>query len=559
MKVPIRNYRLIYEIIPLSCNYPLQRYVKYTKFASSWTKSSKSIKYNTEFRKEVTEDMNIQTTPEYIKYEDLHLEADNMTSSDLVKCTKNIKTTLTLLQRIAKLENRQEDLESFTRNRCIDGESICVERDVYITKSELLELLWKNGYSEEEIQVFKTNYSDDYKFHYPELAILFNDHEEIFFKFCLYYRIKKKKLNGEAPLVATLRKSPKLLNWILGFGFTFSFLWSALQNGIMSNYFFFSKTLPFFSVIYLTGLYLQHNYLIPKYRNKKKELKEKIDDIINWEKNALFDQIQVYSKDFECLEVLENLKPIIIESLIQYRKSMLIKAHNKLTMKYLRHLNLLADLEKSRYQEKLEQINQNLLAKIFQNLNPNFCKDNENSLIDECTDYAINILEASQDPNFKLQYKQHPIIKLASTLVGSVIKDVENLQVKNSKSVTMVTLDQVKQVKNIIKDANSPDDLVNCDLDKLEELYQTISECTGCYLIHERDLTENTQVDFLSSISQWSQYIIDIDGINDELTKIDEDYRQSIQKFKLRRLYTFAKGIIESYNILYCKNLNLNE
>lgn len=49
-----------------------------------------------------------------------------------------------------------------------------VEKDVYITKAELMKCIWENGYSENEMNAFEFAFPADYKFHYPggQLAIL---------------------------------------------------------------------------------------------------------------------------------------------------------------------------------------------------------------------------------------------------------------------------------------------------------------------------------------------------------------------------------------------------
>lgn len=42
-----------------------------------------------------------------------------------------------------------------------------VEKDVYITKAELMKCIWENGYSENEMNAFEFAFPADYKFHYP--------------------------------------------------------------------------------------------------------------------------------------------------------------------------------------------------------------------------------------------------------------------------------------------------------------------------------------------------------------------------------------------------------
>lgn len=55
-------------------------------------------------------------------------------------------------------------------SRCEAG--LVVEKDVYVTKSELLEALWENGFSELELNAYEIAFPADYRFHYPGLRIL---------------------------------------------------------------------------------------------------------------------------------------------------------------------------------------------------------------------------------------------------------------------------------------------------------------------------------------------------------------------------------------------------
>lgn len=62
----------------------------------------------------------------------------------------------------------QKTAASTSRPLCIRCENgLVVEKDVFITKDELLKCIWENGFSQNEINAFEVAFPSDYKFHYP--------------------------------------------------------------------------------------------------------------------------------------------------------------------------------------------------------------------------------------------------------------------------------------------------------------------------------------------------------------------------------------------------------
>lgn len=55
-------------------------------------------------------------------------------------------------------------------SRCENG--LTVEKDVFVTKKELIQCLWKNGYSDTEINAFEIAFPGDYRFHYPGTELI---------------------------------------------------------------------------------------------------------------------------------------------------------------------------------------------------------------------------------------------------------------------------------------------------------------------------------------------------------------------------------------------------
>jgi len=75
-------------------------------------------------------------------------------------------------------------------------------------------LMWKNGYSEQERNAVQFTFPSDYKFHYPELSVLFNLEEEDTYKFCMRTRIEKSHI-GELDWEKVKRKGFIRDHWLI--------------------------------------------------------------------------------------------------------------------------------------------------------------------------------------------------------------------------------------------------------------------------------------------------------------------------------------------------------
>lgn len=126
-----------------------------------------------------------------------------------------------------------------------------VEKDAYVTKCEILDCMWRNGYTEEEMDAVKLAFPDDYRFHYPELAVMFDLDEKDCYMYCIKMRASKPE-----DLVELKLKKPN--NLISSYGLIFLGCWFGLSNAVLGNAWFFAKTLPFGAVFYMLAAYLQY-------------------------------------------------------------------------------------------------------------------------------------------------------------------------------------------------------------------------------------------------------------------------------------------------------------
>ena len=81
---------------------------------------------------------------------------------------------------------------------------------------ELLAIMWKNGYSDQERNAVQFTFPTDYKFHYPELSVMFDIPEEDTYKFCMRTRMEASHI-GELDHDATKRNGLIRDHW-LAFG-----------------------------------------------------------------------------------------------------------------------------------------------------------------------------------------------------------------------------------------------------------------------------------------------------------------------------------------------------
>jgi len=106
---------------------------------------------------------------ENVEYDDFLIalpERDHLASM-----TKETPLFVRYLKVLTEKEGRQEDFDAFYE-RAKNG--LTVESDVFISTDELTALMWKNGYSEEERTAIQSTFPSDYKFHYPEVSVLFS-------------------------------------------------------------------------------------------------------------------------------------------------------------------------------------------------------------------------------------------------------------------------------------------------------------------------------------------------------------------------------------------------
>jgi len=129
----------------------------------------------------------------------------------LASFTKEVPLFLRYLKVVTDKEERGEAFKAFVE-RAKSG--LVVESDVYISTEELLALMWKNGFSDQERNAVQFTFPTDYKFHYPELSVLFDIAEEDTYKFCMRTRMEASHI-GELDFDKVKRKGFIRDHWMI--------------------------------------------------------------------------------------------------------------------------------------------------------------------------------------------------------------------------------------------------------------------------------------------------------------------------------------------------------
>ncbi|EER14423.1 hypothetical protein Pmar_PMAR021176 [Perkinsus marinus ATCC 50983] len=168
----------------------------------------------------------------------------------LAKFTKDVPLFIRYLKLVTDQEGRKEAFREFYQ-RCKDG--LTVENDIFLTTDELLALMWKNGYTEKERNAIQATFPSDYRFHYPELSVLFDVPEEDTYKFCLRSRMEKSHIGELDYDKVGINSIPHLIQFIQvkrkGFlrdhWLIFAGGWYIFKNFPFYNYLFYMKTYGF--------------------------------------------------------------------------------------------------------------------------------------------------------------------------------------------------------------------------------------------------------------------------------------------------------------------------
>ncbi|KAK2196916.1 hypothetical protein BdWA1_002165 [Babesia duncani] len=408
-------------------------------------------------------------------FDDIYLAEPSR--EDFYCFTKDLPIFLRYLDLLTRAQDRKQAFLDFTK-RCENG--LVVERDVYITKKELLDCMWSNGYSEEEIKSLKLAFPDDYQFHYPELAVLFDLQEEDCYRFCVRQRASKPE-----ELVQLKLKKPQ--NMISSYGLVFLGCWFGLCNSVLGNAWFFAKTLPFGAVFYMLAAYFQKG--IKEYLWKEEHaLVQNALEEKHYCEAAIYKQLCKYFNDKDCARQVVSFKPELIQRMQNYRMALISKLKREMTDKMHARLRAMA-LEEG-------AIASNLEMRMVQHLMNNFWKTfatNETMKSDAITAAIADVSgETSKDldPVFQFVNNQLKAIEQNDTSVALVqechkLYNILEAEFVNSHSITAAEHEELKDLANACTVEDGSFDLLKLteeQMNRLTRLYSLINSKMGYYV-----------------------------------------------------------------------------
>ncbi|KAL8271928.1 hypothetical protein Esti_004052 [Eimeria stiedai] len=402
--------------------------------------------------------------------------------------TKEAPLFLRFLKLITDVEKRPRAFIDFAK-RCENG--LVVEKDVYITKEELMKCIWENGFSQNEMNAFEFAFPADYKFHYPELAVLFDLPEEDCYKYCIRQRAKTPE-----KLVEIKYEKPK--NLLSSYGLCFLGVWFGFSNQVLSNAWFYSKTFPFGAVFYMLASYFYRN-IREFFWKEERALTQSAKDQKDAGEELLYRQMKKYASDARCLECLSSFKGEVQQQLAEYHSAVVEELRQRLVERVTSKLAAIQQAERT-IEGSLQEV---IVRETVDSFQKQFAADSKQQ--DAALKLAIQSIAGdapSMDPagaHFLASLRElgkANLEKSAAKADGSVIERVAAVFQRREQEFLetfTVSLQEGAEVKELLKNCISGDEY---DFSKLSEeqtkrldvLQETILNRVGFATITEDDI-----------------------------------------------------------------------
>lgn len=253
----------------------------------------------------------------------------------LASFTKEVPLFIRYLKVVTDKEGRPEAFQAFLE-RAKSG--LVVESDVFISTEELLALMWKNGFSDSERNAIQFTFPSDYKFHYPELSVLFDLSEEDTYKFCMRTRMESSHI-GELDWDKVKRRGLIRDHWLI-FG-TGLFIFKTFP---FFNYYFGVKV--FGTSMWCWTMWSLMNRMIAKAcrRNEYMAAQKTAQDVMDGE-DAIVMAMKRFANDAKCVQYLEGFKAETESKVGAYRGALVQKMKDDLSERALKQLQAIATFE----------------------------------------------------------------------------------------------------------------------------------------------------------------------------------------------------------------------
>jgi len=403
----------------------------------------------------------------------------------LAKSSKDVPLFIRYLRVLTDKEERPDDLKAFLL-RAKDG--LQVESDVYISTEELLAVMWKNGYTEQERNAIQLTFPTDYQFHYPELAVMFNLTEEDCYKFCMRTRMEKSHI-GELDADKVKRKGLVRDHWLVfGFG---AYVFSAFP---FYNYYFILKGFGT-GLWFVTGWMLASRFFLrTAARNEFMAQQKTAQEVMDGE-SKIMDAMKRFSKDSGCVDNLASFKEDIQQKLTSYRKAIVEKHRLEIAQRAQKQLQNIAIFENQMSHQLQEMVVKETAAAFRSNAQD--AKTQEDFMNCALTALAGNPLEndpiTQQFNEAMLQLQHIDLMTAPSSRDGSIVERVAYAmqgREKEFRSSFMVTAQEAQEVRSLAQKAQSGSgydftQLSETDSARLDKLFAQINTKVGFYVPQE--------------------------------------------------------------------------
>jgi len=201
-----------------------------------------------------------------------------------------------------------------------------------------LSIMWKNGYSESERNAVQSAFPSDYKFHYPELSVLFDLAEEDTYKFCMRTRMEASHI-GELDWSKVKRQGFIRDHWL-----TFGVGIIIFKYFPFFSYYFGVKV--FGTSLWWYTMWTGLNRFIAKTcrRNEYMAAQKTAAEVMEGE-DAIVTSMKRFHNDTKCVEHLNTFKEDTEASIASYRSAIVMKMKEDLADRALKQLQSISSFE----------------------------------------------------------------------------------------------------------------------------------------------------------------------------------------------------------------------
>mmetsp|Transcript_56558 Transcript_56558/g.100570 ORF Transcript_56558/g.100570 Transcript_56558/m.100570 type:complete len:515 (-) Transcript_56558:88-1632(-) len=400
----------------------------------------------------------------------------------LASFTKEVPLFLRYLKVVTDQEARPEAFAAFLE-RAKTG--LVVESDVYISADELLAIMWKNGYSEQERNAVQFTFPADYKFHYPELSVMFDIPEEDTYKFCMRTRMESSHI-GELDFSKVKRQGLIRDHWLIfGTGLLI------FKSFPFFNYYFGVKV--FGTSMWCWTMWSVLNRFVAKTcrRNEYMAAQKTAQDVMDGE-DAIVNSMRRFANDAKCVEYLKTFKQDSESKIGDYRKALVMKMKDDLTERAAKQLQAISSFEASMGSAMQELVVREAAAS-FKEKFPQDKAMQDKAFLAAVKGLGGAAVETSEDPvasHFAAAFKSLQGVDLAtakgnaSGTLAERVAFAQQAKEAEFKQTFMVTAAEAEEVRSLASKAKSGQDYdfskMPADaLARLESLYVSINAKVG--------------------------------------------------------------------------------